>query len=177
MGIARRIVRSAAPGELMVLIIGIGNPFRRDDGIGPTVAGRIAALGLPGVEVRLESGEGTKLMQSWAGQDEVIVIDAVRSGEQPGRVHVLEAHHVPVPTAYFHYSSHAFGLAEAIEVGRVLGELPPRLIVIGVEGRDFASGSGLSPELDAVVPLVAETIHGLIRSGNIGATVMPKRGN
>ncbi len=159
----------------MVLILGIGNPFRRDDGIGPIVAERIAALGLPDVEVRLESGEGAALMHCWSGYDDVIAIDAVRSGAQPGRVHVLEAHNLPVPIDYFHYSSHAFGLAEAIEVGRALAELPPRLIVVGVEGRDFASGSGLSPEVEAVVPQVAETVLGLIRSGNIGATAMPKR--
>jgi len=158
----------------MVLIIGIGNPFRRDDGVGPIVAGRIAALGWPNVEVRLESGEGAALMHCWGGYDEVVVIDAVRSGAEPGRAHMLEAHNTPVPTDYFHYSSHAFGLAEAIEVSRVLGELPSRLIVIGVEGRDFASGSGLSPELDAVVPQVVETVVGLIRSGSIGATTTPK---
>ena len=35
----------------MTLVIGVGNPDRGDDGVGPAVASRVAALGLPGVRV------------------------------------------------------------------------------------------------------------------------------
>jgi hydrogenase maturation protease len=37
-------------------------------------------------------------------------------------------------------STHAFGLAEAVELGRALGRLPERLVVYGIEGESFGAG-------------------------------------
>lgn len=148
----------------MVLVIGIGNPFRRDDSVGTIVAGRIAALGLPGVTVKLESGEGAALMQLWSHFDTVVIVDALRRGANPGGISLIDAREERIPTDYFHYSSHAFGVAEAIEVARALEQLPERLYVVGIEGAAFSSGSQLTPQVSRAVPEAVDELLQLLES-------------
>jgi hydrogenase maturation protease len=54
-------------------------------------------------------------------------------------------------------------VAEAIELARTIGELPPSLIVYGIEGLDFSAGTSLSPEVAASVPGVVSSILAEIR--------------
>lgn len=134
-----------------ITVLGLGNEFRSDDGAGRVVARRLREATLPGVAVREESGEGAALMDAWKEADAVILVDAVQSGAAPGTIHRLDASRVPVPSRFFHYSTHAFSVAEAVELARALNQLPPRLIIYGVEGKDFAAGEKLSPEVAAAV--------------------------
>ncbi|MGB5106980.1 MAG: hydrogenase maturation protease [Candidatus Zixiibacteriota bacterium] len=144
------------------LVIGIGNPFRRDDGVGVKVAEAIAAANIPDCEVGIQSGEGAALMDCWRDASRVIVIDAVRSRSAPGKIHRIDAAAGHVPSDFFHYSSHAFGLAEAVEMSRALGQLPKSLHVFGIEGQDFAEGVGLSPEIDAAANECVFQIYDLL---------------
>ncbi|SFK77707.1 hydrogenase maturation protease [Geodermatophilus ruber] len=67
-------------------VIGIGNEFRRDDGIGPALVARLAARGLPGVRLTVSDGEPTHLLEAWAGRELAVVVDAVhRQPATPGR--------------------------------------------------------------------------------------------
>jgi hydrogenase maturation protease len=126
------------------LVLGVGNAYRRDDGAGVLVARGLRAAGLPGVIVREESGEGTSLLEAWQGADEVYLVDAVRSGAPPGTLTRFEVPGEVVPERFFHYSTHAFSVAEAIELGRELGLLPGRLVVLGIEGGEFGQGEELT---------------------------------
>ncbi len=143
------------------LLIGIGNPFRRDDGVGIQVAEKIRAMGLAGVDVYTLSGEGTALMESWRDAEQVVIVDAVRSKATPGKIHEIDASLVRVPSEFFHYSSHAFGVAEAIELSRILKQLPPRVNVIGIEGKDFSEGIGFTPEVQVAAEQVTARIESL----------------
>jgi len=127
-----------------VLVIGIGNAYRRDDGAGLVVASRLRDQSSSSLRILEHNGEGTDLMNCWEGADAVILLDAVHSDAKPGTLHRWDAGLRPLPTRAFRGSSHAFSLAEAIEMARVLRRLPQRLIVYGVEGRDFKAGTGLS---------------------------------
>jgi hydrogenase maturation protease len=142
------------------LVIGLGNDFRRDDGAGRMAARRVREMAGEAVRVAEESGEGTALMDAWRGAELVVLIDAVHSGAEPGEIHRLDAQAQPIPANFFHYSTHAFSVAEAVELARELGQLPPRLIVYGIEGKDFTSGEGLSPEVAAAVEEVARQVKG-----------------
>jgi hydrogenase maturation protease len=110
------------------------------------------------VAVLAVEGEATEVMSGWAGCGVAIIIDAVYSGEPPGHVHRLDAASGPLPRELFRLSTHAFGVAEAIELGRALGMLPKRIVVFGIEGRNFDAGSELTPSVAAVVDEVVERI-------------------
>ena len=142
----------------LALIIGVGNEYRRDDGAGPEVARRIDKLNLPQVRVLLHSGEGASLLEHFHEADLVIIIDAAQSESSPGAVHFFDAGNSPIPSAFFNYSTHAFSVAEAVELGRALGKLPTRLLVYGIEGTDFSAGIGLTEAVQVSVDTVVERI-------------------
>ena len=85
-----------------------------------------------------------------------MLVDAVRSGAPPGTIHRLDARAAPIPTGFFHYSTHAFSVAEAVELARSLDQLPPHLIVYGIEGENFEAGVGLSAAVEQAVESVVE---------------------
>ena len=130
------------------LIIGIGNEYRGDDAVGLIVARRLKERLADSVIVLEQSGDGAALMEAWRGAETVIIIDAVMSGAAPGTIHRFDASAQPLPKGAFRCSTHAFGVAEAIELARALGDLPQRLVVYGIEGKNFAAGVGLSAEVE-----------------------------
>jgi hydrogenase maturation protease len=142
--------------QSLPLIIGVGNEYRGDDAVGLIVARRLKER-LAGSAIVIEqSGDGAALMEAWLGAETVIVIDAMMSGAAPGTVRRLDASARPIPKSYFRCSTHAFGVAEAIELARALGNFPQRLVVYGIEGKNFAAGVGLSAE---VVKAAGETVR------------------
>ncbi len=142
-----------------LLILGIGNGFRKDDGLGPALLKQLQRSDLQGVELQVQSGEGSSLMAAWQGYEQVVLVDAVCSGALPGTVFELEASEQVIPSRFFHYSTHAFSVAEAIEMAKALGELPQALTLFGIEGADFGSGTGLSPIVTAALPELMLRIH------------------
>lgn len=141
-------------------VIGLGNDFRSDDGAGRVTARMVRTMVTNDIRVIEESGEGASLMEAWRDQDLVILIDAVQSGAAPGTIHRFDARAEEIPSRFFHYSTHAFSVAEAVELARTLGELPPQLIVYGIEGENFTSGEALSPPVAAATEEVARRVKG-----------------
>lgn len=134
-------------GAASPLILCIGNRYRQDDALGPLAADRLSAMGLPVLEL---SGEGAGLIEAWTGGGLVVVVDALQSGAPAGTLRRIDVGREPLPAGLFRYSSHRFGLAEAVETARALNRLPDRLILFGVEGAAFGFGETLSPAVAAV---------------------------
>jgi hydrogenase maturation protease len=141
-----------------VLVIGLGNRIRGDDGAGPLVAERVAERA-PELEAIAWEREPTDLLLAWDSARLAVVVDAV-AGPRPGTWHRLELGdgslpRRPGPTA----STHALALAEVIELGRELGRMPVRLVIYGIEAEGFATGSELSaPVAEAIGPLADAVI-------------------
>jgi hydrogenase maturation protease len=132
-------------------IFGIGNRDRGDDAVGRSIAARLAGRGLDAVE---HSGDGADLLNAWPLDRPVIVIDAMRSGAPPGTIRRFDALAAPLPAGVFALSSHALGLAFAVEMARTLRRLPPALTVIGIEIERIATGADLSPPVAAAADRV-----------------------
>ena len=140
------------------VVIGIGNPYRRDDGIGPTVADAIGGLHLPGVRVVLSDGEPVSLLAAWENADLAIVVDAIRHEPScPGRIHRLTTSRLGSNGAGT--SSHGFGVPYALRLGRALDRQPGQLVVLAVEGADFTDGTGLSTSVTAAVPAAVAAVR------------------
>jgi hydrogenase maturation protease len=141
------------------LAIGVGNDYRSDDAAGRIVARKVKAASPHGVRVVEEIGEGAALMEAWRGADYVILIDAVHSGAEPGTIHRINALDCEIPRSYFHCSTHAFSVAEAVELARALGQLPPHLVIYGIEGKNFEAGVGVSPEVESAAKQTADRVR------------------
>jgi len=140
------------------LLIGIGHDYRRDDSVGLVIARELGKRNLPGTAVVEAAGGGMALIAAWQGAQRVFLFDAVSTGGQAGTVHRLDAQAQALPAALFLYSTHGWGLAEALALARVLGQWPPQLILYGIEGGDFGWGTGLTPAVAAAARQVIERL-------------------
>ncbi|MFE1341136.1 hydrogenase maturation protease [Streptomyces sp. NPDC058733] len=147
-----------------VVVIGVGNDFRRDDGVGWAVVRRLreraAGKALPpGIELATCDGDPGRLIGLWEGAALAVVVDAAHAHPgTPGRVHrlALDGDSLARTSAT---SSHGLGLGEAVRLAAALGMLPGRLVVHAVEGAETCFGPGLSPAVAAVVDVLADCVE------------------
>ena len=143
---------------LRLLVAAIGNPDRGDDGVGPAVA-RVLKRHMPaGVRILECGGDVLELVDTWAGSAAAILIDASDPAGNPGRIRRLDLVTSVLPADFAQNSTHAFGLAETIELARALGQLPSHLVVYLIEGERFDTGAPLSPPVAAAVGKVVKAI-------------------
>jgi hydrogenase maturation protease len=143
-----------------IIVIGIGNEFRGDDAAGLLVVRRLQEKPPGGVEFGEQSGEATALMDAMSQAGTVILVDAVQSGAEAGQVHRYDASEQAMPAQFLRCSTHNFSVHDAIEMARALGNLPPRLMVYGIEGSHFEPGSELTPSVQTAVVEAAQRIKG-----------------
>jgi len=137
------------------LVIGIGNRDRGDDGVGRLVARMLRGRAPPDVRLIEHDGEATSLLATMRTADHVWLIDAVCSGGPVGRLHRIDCAATGIALPVGTMSSHGLGVAEAVALGRVLGILPRRCILLAVEAAEFDAGLLPSPEVtDAARDLV-----------------------
>ncbi|KUF12894.1 hydrogenase maturation protease [Streptomyces silvensis] len=152
-----------------IAIIGVGNEYRHDDAVGLIVVERLRERAAerplpPGTALAACDGDPGRLISLWEGADLVLVVDAAHARPaEPGRVHRVELDSARLARAPSS-SSHGLGLGEAVELSRVLGRLPDRLVVYAVEGADNSVGTGLSHTVArAVTPVVASIEEDIVR--------------
>ena len=154
-----------------VVVAGMGNVLRGDDGFGVAVAQRLEAADPPsGVRV-LELGiGGIHLVQELLEPtDALVIVDAVDLGRPPGAVTVIRPHVQDVAAlslkerhdalADMHYATpeRALMLAGALSV------LPEKVWLVGCQPRDADRlGEGLSPEVEAAVEPAVDEVRRLL---------------
>jgi hydrogenase maturation protease len=146
---------SVRPGAL---VVGIGNPECGDDSFGPEVVRRLRGRAPPGVCILERSGDVLALIEEWDEFAAVFVIDAAAPISRPGRIYRLDLADSQLPVGFAHGSTHALGVAEAVELARSLDRLPPYLVAYLVEGERFEIGAPLSPPVAEAVDEVVELI-------------------
>jgi hydrogenase maturation protease len=147
-----------------LIVIGVGNAWRGDDGAGLAVARRLRELAPAGIEVREVEGDATALVDAWSGAEHVVVVDAAQSGAAPGTVRRFDARAQPLPVRSLRSSTHAFGVSDAVELARSLRRLPDRLDVYAIEGASFVAGDRLSPSVERAVAELAGELSAARRS-------------
>lgn len=140
-----------------VVVIALGARHRGDDAIGPLVAAALHA-GDPPYHVVEGCDDTLSLLNAWDGAQLAIVVDAAVTGAAPGTVHRLDDATAPAVKNLARCSSHGLGLAEALQLGRVLGRLPARLVVFAIEAKTFDIGAAPSAEVAATVPALVHAI-------------------
>jgi hydrogenase maturation protease len=133
------------------LVLGVGNPHAGDDGVGPAVIAALRADPPPGATLAL--AEPTDLPALLEGAAAAVIVDACRSGADPGALLRFDA--ADLPAGPFALSTHGLGLSAALALARALGALPPVCAVVAVEGRAFGPGDPMTPAVAAAVPAAA----------------------
>jgi len=143
--------------------VGVGNPLRGDDGVGPAVAGEVCRRLGPGADFLPFSGSGLDLLGFLAGYDRVVIVDALRTdgGEvAEGECRRVELDEEAARRAAACVSSHGAGVLALAGIARAVGvPLPPRVAVYGIGARETdAYREGLGEALRARLEGIAEEI-------------------
>lgn len=136
-----------------IVVVGLGNSYRKDDGVGIVAAAALDDLALPGVRVVTEVVEPTSLLEAWSGAGLAVVIDAtVVTPSTPGRIRrcVLK----DVVAASEGLSSHGVDITRTHALGQALGRVPDALVVFTIDVADTGHGIGLTPQVAGAVPEV-----------------------
>ena len=136
-----------------MILIGLGNSFRRDDGVGPEILKR-----LPDLPSRYCEGDPLRLMAALDGLEKAAIVDAVE-GCEPGTIHRWLWPEVPREHLRPRLSSHGMSLLDALRLLEQSERLPARVIVYGVEGTDFGWGEGFSEPVAAALSRLESMIR------------------
>jgi len=151
------------PHRPAIVVVGVGNYYRSDDSAGLLVARRLEKLAPENVNIIECVGDNFDLMNAWDGADILILVDAMSSGADPGTIFRIEAHNRSIPTYLFHQSTHSFTVAHTIELARLLGKLPSKVLIFGIEGSNFDPGESLSEDMTRAIEGVTHSILEYIR--------------
>ncbi len=160
-----------------IKVIGVGNAWRGDDAAGLMIARRLRQENLPQVEIAESPGTGGSILEAWKDAARVIVVDDVVAGGAPGAIYRFDAHDPAATFPVFRSpSTHGWGVAEALALGGLFQELPPVLIIYGIEGEIFTLGEELSPAVAAALPeavrRIAQEIQAWVTAIRQGQTTL-----
>lgn len=150
-----------------VRVIGIGSPFG-DDRIGWDAVEAMAADGLfarfPAGAVEACCCDSTcgRLLALLSGIDAAILVDAMHSGAVPGALRRLDASRLVAQRG--RVSSHGFGLANTLALGRALDLLPATVIVYGIEAQGSEMGAAPDAKLPDAMPALLRNIASDLRA-------------
>jgi hydrogenase maturation protease len=154
----------ARAGEGRVLVAGIGNVFRSDDGFGPEVARRLAGLPWPDDVRVVDYGIrglhlAYDLLDPW---DALVMVDALPDRGGVGSVVLLELtgeddrENPPV-------DAHGMDPATVLAtLGALGGRLPRRALLVGVQVAETGDGMGLTPPIEAAVDEAVRTVRAVV---------------
>lgn len=141
-----------------IVVIGLGNPDRGDDGAGSAVATLLVDRLPAGAQLLNRRGDMLALLDDWAGADALVCIDAAAPMGRPGHIHRIDLDEADLPRTASAASSHALGLADAVALARALGTAPRKVIVFAIEGTCFDGGAPLTPEVAAALDSAATQV-------------------
>ncbi|MBU7014244.1 MAG: hydrogenase maturation protease [Theionarchaea archaeon] len=147
---------------MKILVMGIGNPILSDDAVGILTVRELEDVPANVVEA---SVGGFSLLDHILGYDVVIVVDAVKLGNPPGTISVLNESQIS--GALHTSSSHDVSFSEAINLGKTLfpGEMPSRIVVVGIEVQDTETFSESPTEpVQKAIPEAARLITHLLET-------------
>ncbi|HWG64127.1 MAG TPA: hydrogenase maturation protease [Streptosporangiaceae bacterium] len=168
-----------------VLVACLGNIFLSDDGFGVEVARRLAGQDLPeGVTVTDYGIRGMHLAYDLAeGFDITILVDAVKRGDAPGTVYVIEpktggdnGDDLAQLVGMGLFDAHGMQPDVVLSLAGTLGGDAGRVLVVGCEIQTVEEGIGLSDPVAAAVDEAVRVISGLVTTGTAGQSPAPPAG-
>ena len=146
---------------MKTLILGVGNPLRGDDGVGPEVIRLLQGDQLTENADLLDGGtDGLNLIEDIQAYERAIIIDAVDMRAPVGTVRVFSPDEAKINIVSEALSTHGFGLGEVIALLQQLG-CKTELTIIGVQPRSTNFGEPMSEEVAGAVDQVLSLVSKL----------------
>jgi hydrogenase maturation protease len=140
-------------------IVGLGTFLSSDDEIGLALVQSLSQeITLAKHCVLLESADAATVASSlieW--QQPVILVDAADMGIDPGEYRCFADRDASVIMKSSSVSTHGLGLAEGLEIARVLG-FDRQACIFGVQPFDLSPRKGMTPEMTARFPSLLKAL-------------------
>lgn len=141
-----------------ILILGIGNPFRGDDAAGWAVIDVLEQKSPKGVKLCKVRGDSAQIIDLFTEYSTVYVIDACQMNAPSGFWKRIDAHKFPIPSDAPQTSTHGMGITQAIDLAKVLGILPSKLIIYAINGEHYNLSTSPSLSVGQAIDTVAQHI-------------------
>ena len=155
-----------------ILVLGIGNVLLTDEGIGVRALNELERRYTFPENVELLDGgtAGIELLRHIRNRDYLIIIDAMKFNQEPGTVTRVEGNDVPAAFRT-RISPHQLGLSDLLAAAMLTDELPPNLVLYGVEPENLDIGLDLTDTVEASVEKLTGAIIDELRT--IGCSIVP----
>ena len=131
-------------------VIGMGNPWMSDEGIGIHVITRLQRTEIADTIDILDLGtSGMRALHELEGRETVVFVDCALMGEAPGTMRRFTPDDVETRKVQPRLSLHEGDLLSTIALARRLGKAPRRIVIFGIEPETIEPGESLSPDLAA----------------------------
>jgi hydrogenase maturation protease len=141
------------------LVVALGHPDRGDDAVGRMVADQLR-VDPPADCAITDVTNPLDLLDTWAGVDVVVLVDAMDGGGAPGTVSVLADDALEsIPAAS---GTHDLGLADVLAMADSLHRRPARLAVVGIQAATLELGAPVSAAVLDAVPVAAAVVRELL---------------
>jgi hydrogenase maturation protease len=147
----------AASQKADLLVIGYGNTLRRDDGVGPEVAGQVEALHMPGVRTLVCHQLTPELAETISRSVRVVFVDADAKATGEAALRPIEAAEAGQILA------HATDPRSLLALSKQIFGVVPEAWVLAVPVEDLGFGEGLSPRAAAGLTVALRQIQALVR--------------
>ncbi len=129
---------------MAIKVIGIGNENRCDDSVGILIARKLKEE-FSDILIVESNGDGSALLGEFENIDKLFIIDAAfLEGKQSGEIIIFNPYQENLSKIFKSFSTHSFGLSEAISLGIIFKTLPKSTFVFAITGRNFDYGNSLS---------------------------------
>ncbi len=143
---------------MKIAVVGIGNILLGDEGVGVRIVEELKKRDLPeNVEVHDGATSGIALLNFLVDKDKVIIVDAVKGGEEPGTVYQFSINEALQKSEMM--SLHDIDFVTAYQTSKDILELTDDITVIGIEPKVIDNGLELSEEIKYAIPQVIELVH------------------
>jgi hydrogenase maturation protease len=156
------------PCQTPTVIIGLGNTLMRDEGIGVAVAARLQrCTDLPAqLEVVDLGSGGMGVLHEIRGRRKAVIVDCAYMNSPPATMRRFTLDEVRSAKVQTRLSLHEGDLLQTLELARHLGDLPPDVMIYGIEPESVAFGEGLSDALARRLDDYAASIRQEISGSN-----------
>ncbi len=148
-----------------ILVLGLGNSLRGDDGAGPAVVAALSHMDLPPQLELIDGGTpGLETVLLFEGYERVIIVDAAEMGLEAGewRRFTPDTAEIKSNEHKLEGTLHAAGLAEALALAEALGMLPEKVVIYGIQPKQLDWSEGLTAPLQAALPSLCDEIGQIV---------------
>jgi len=142
-------------------VVGVGNLLLKDEGIGVHIAHALQQIDIPYNVKIIDGGTSLDLPDCLENVDKLIIIDAVKTGGQPGTIYRFHPYDMDIESEGI-ISLHELGLAQSLRMMRLIGNEPKETVIIGIEPKEIDWGTELSAELQQKIPEIINIVLGEI---------------